>query len=201
MDAGPDERRNAPAALRNRVPILDVLRGVLPAAGTVLEIASGTGQHAAFFAGALPDLTFQPSDPDPEARASIAAWCACLPNVRPPLALDVTAPRWGIARADAVLCINMIHIAPWAACEGLMRGAAHVLPPGGVLVLYGPYRLEGRHTAPSNAAFDQSLRMQNPAWGVRDVEAVLAEAERHGLALDRRVAMPANNQSVVLRRW
>jgi hypothetical protein len=200
MAASQDLRRNAPSTLRNREPILDVLREVLPATGAVLEVASGTGQHVAFFAEALPGLTFQPSDPDAEARASVAAWCASLPNVRPPLALDVTAERWGGTPADAVLCINMIHIAPWTACEGLMRGAAHLLPPGGVLVLYGPYRLGGRHTAPSNAAFDRSLRLQNPAWGVRDLEAVVAEAARRGLSLERRVEMPANNQSIVLRR-
>jgi SAM-dependent methyltransferase len=200
MTAAEDLRRNAPSALRNREPILDVLRRMLPPHGTVLEIASGTGQHTAFFAAAFPGLTFQPSDLDPEARASIAAWGAPLQNVRPPLAIDVTAERWKITRADAVLCINMIHIAPWEACEGLMRGVAHLLPPGGILYLYGPYRLDGRHTAPSNAAFDQSLRMQNPAWGVRDLEAVVAEADRHGLVLLERVPMPANNQSVVLRR-
>jgi len=200
MAAAEDLRRNAPSALRNREPILGVLRRVLPPHGTVLEIASGTGQHTAFFASAFPRLTFQPSDLEPEAWASIAAWSAPLQNVRPPLAIDVTAERWKVARADAVLCINMIHIAPWEACEGLMRGVAHLLSPGGILYLYGPYRLDGRHTAPSNAAFDQSLRMQNPAWGVRDLEAVVAEADRHGLVLVERVPMPANNQSVVLRR-
>ena len=193
-------RRHAPATQRNRKPILDVLRRVLPESGLVLEVASGTGEHAAFFASALPALVFQPSDPDPEACASIAAWCEGLTNVRAPLALDARDVTWPIARAGAVVCINMIHIAPWEACEGLLRGAARVLGAGGVLYLYGPYRLDGRHTAPSNAAFDADLRAENAAWGVRDLEVVVACAERHGLAFDERVAMPANNQSVVFRR-
>jgi SAM-dependent methyltransferase len=194
-------RRHAPATLRNREPLLAVLRRTLPPAGTVLEVASGTGEHAAFFAAALPALVWQPTDLDPAARASIAAWCADVPNVRPPLPLDAAVPdTWEITAADAMLCVNMIHIAPWAACEGLLAGAGRVLPAGAPLVLYGPYRVGGVHTAPSNAAFDDGLRAQNPAWGVRDLEDVLAVASTHGLRHDETVAMPANNLTVVLRR-
>lgn len=195
-----DARRFATATQRNREPILAVLRRVLPPAGVVLEVASGTGEHAASFARALPALRWQPSDPDAEARASIAAWCAGLANVASPLALDACADVWSIARADAIVCINMVHIAPWAACEGLLRGAARVLPGGGPLYLYGPYRVGGAPTAPSNAAFDADLRARDPAWGVRDLEAVVAAAEAVGLRFVERVAMPANNLSVVFRR-
>jgi SAM-dependent methyltransferase len=195
-----DARRSAPAAQRNRGPILAVLRHVLPARGLVLELASGTGEHAACFASALPDLVWQPSDPAPEARASIAAWCRDIPSVRAPLALDAAAARWPIDAADAIVCINLIHIAPWAVCTGVMRGAGRALSPGGVLVLYGPYRVGGAHTAPSNAAFDADLRRQDPAWGVRDLETVIALAGRHGLAHRQTVAMPANNLTLVLER-
>jgi hypothetical protein len=196
-----DARRHAPATQRNRDPILHVLRRVLPSAGLVLEIASGTGEHAAAFAGALHGVTWQPSDADPAARASIAAWTADLPNVRPPLALDVTASPWPIDAADAIVCINMIHIAPWAACEGLMRGAGAILPAGGgVLFLYGPYAIAGAHTASSNAAFDADLRARDPRWGVRDLDAVVACAAAHGLRHVETVAMPANNLSVVFVR-
>jgi SAM-dependent methyltransferase len=194
--------RSAPAAERNKDPILAVLRRVLPARGLVLEIASGTGQHIVHFAKALPELDWQPSDADDDALASIAGWIAHerLGNVAPPLVLDVGAPRWPVARADAIFCSNMIHIAPWQATLDLMRGAAHVLPPGGVLVLYGPYRRFGAHTAPSNAAFDADLRARNPAWGVRDLEAVEEAAGGHGMVLDEVVPMPANNFSVVMRK-
>jgi SAM-dependent methyltransferase len=196
-----DARRYAPAAARNRGPILDALRGRLPASGLLLEVASGSGEHAVHLAAAFPALTIQPSDPDPEARASIAAWAAetGLPNIRPPLALDAAA-AWPAARADAVLCVNMIHIAPWQACEGLVRGAARILPPGGPLVLYGPFRRGGAHTAPSNAAFDESLRAQDPRWGVRDLEAVAALAAAEGFAAPEVVPMPANNLTLVFRR-
>ncbi|HEY8610881.1 MAG TPA: DUF938 domain-containing protein, partial [Roseomonas sp.] len=170
-----DARRYAPAAARNRDPILAALREVLPGQGLVLELASGSGEHAIHFAAALPHLTFQPSDPDPASRASIDAWAAGLGNVRPALALDA-AEDWPIAGVDAVLCINMIHIAPWAATLGLLRGAAARLASGAPLLLYGPYRRSGRHTAPSNAAFDEDLRGRNPAWGVRDLEVVAAAA-------------------------
>ena len=196
----------ASAAERNREPILSVLRHVLPAQGTALEIASGTGQHAGAFAAAFPDLTWQPSDADPAACDSIAAWrdSLNLENLRPPLQLDVTGPDWenGIATSTtAILCINMIHIAPWAACESLIRGAGNLLARDGVLYLYGPYRRGGAHTAPSNADFDVSLRARNPDWGVRDLEAVAAKADMAGLALDQVVAMPANNFSLIFRRF
>jgi len=198
----PDFRRMAPATERNREPILAVLRRVLPASGTVLEIASGTGQHVVHFAAALPGLTWQPSDPDAAARASIAAWTAHagLSNVRVPLALDVCSHPWGIASAQAVVCINMIHIAPWAAAEALFAGAGKLLGPGGVLFLYGPYRRGGAHTAPSNAAFDAQLRATDPEWGVRDMEAVVALGEAQGMRADEPVPMPANNFSLVFRR-
>jgi len=193
-------RRSAPATLRNREPILAVLRRVLPESGLVLEIASGTGEHAAFFAEALPGVRWQPSDPDPGALDSIAAWTEGLETVLPPLSLDAAADVWPVARARAIVCINMIHISPWAATEGLMRGAGRVLDPGAPLYLYGPYRRGGEHTAPSNAAFDADLRARNPGWGVRDLEAVIAEAGRNGLAFEELVEMPANNLSVVFRR-
>jgi hypothetical protein len=165
-------------------------------------VASGTGEHAACFAAALPHLTFQPSDPDEAHRASIAAWRdhAALPNLRPPLALDATEEPWPLDRADAVLCVNMIHIAPWAACERLVAGAARVLPAGGPLILYGPFRRGGAHTSASNAAFDASLRAQDPAWGVRDLDDVRRVAEARGLTLDEAVDMPSNNLTVVFRR-
>jgi SAM-dependent methyltransferase len=196
-----DGALTSPSVARNREPILAVLRRVLPAGGIVLEIASGTGEHAMHFAAALPELTWQPTDRDPEARRSIAARraAAVLPNLLPPLELDAAAPSWPVERADAIVAINMIHIAPWSAAEGLMAGAARLLAPGGILYLYGPYQENGRHTAPSNAAFDASLRARDPEWGVRDVGAVAELAARHGLALAERVAMPANNLSLVFR--
>ncbi len=195
-------RREAPAAQRNRQPILDVLRPELPAKGTVLEIASGTGEHVVHFAAARPDLVFQPSDPDASARASIDDWVRTLGlgNVRPAMMLDATAQAWPVERADAVLCSNMIHISPWQATEGLVAGAGRLLPPQGLLFLYGPYRRGGRHTAPSNEAFDQDLRRRNPAWGVRDLEAVADLAAASGFAPPRIVEMPANNLAVLFRR-
>jgi SAM-dependent methyltransferase len=194
--------RSAPAAARNRDPILAVLRRVMPATGTALEIASGTGEHAVHFAAALPGLTWQPTDPDGDALASIAAWRerANLPNLLPPLRLDVMASPWPVERADAMVCINMIHIAPWRAAEALVAGAARVLAPGGLLFLYGPYKEGSRHTAPTNAAFDADLRARNPEWGVRDLDEVCAMAAEQGLAFEERVAMPANNLSVIVRR-
>ncbi|WP_343712679.1 DUF938 domain-containing protein [Inquilinus sp.] len=197
-----DHRQQAPSAARNRDPILAVLRRVLPPAGTVLEIASGTGEHGVHFAQALPGLTFQPSDPNPDARLSIAAWVADsgLANLRPPLELDVTSPAWPVTAADAVLCINMIHISPWASTEGLMRGAASILPPGAPLYLYGPYRRTGVATAPSNEAFDRDLRQRNPAWGLRELEAIAAVAAAAGFSSPEVTEMPANNLSVVFRR-
>jgi hypothetical protein len=193
---------SSPAALRNRGPILDVLRRVLPARGTVLEIASGSGEHAVHFAAGLPHLTWQPSDPAEDARASIAAYRdqAGLPNLLPPIALDAAAPSWPVTHADAIVSINMIHIAPWSAAEGLMAGAGRLLAPGTVLYLYGPFMEDGHHTAPSNAAFDASLRNSNRDWGVRDLGEVTALAGRHGLDFEERVVMPANNLSVIFRR-
>jgi hypothetical protein len=168
----------------------------------VLEIASGTGEHAVHFAAALPRLNWQPTDPDAEALASIAAWRdrAKLPNLLPPVRLDVTAKLWPVDWADAVVCINMIHISPWSATEALMAGVAKVTAPSGVLFLYGPYKEGGRHTAPSNEAFDADLRARNPAWGVRDLDDVRAMAARYGLVFEERVAMPSNNLSVIFRR-
>lgn len=197
-----DARLYAPATARNRAPIVDVLRRHLPPRGLVLEVASGSGEHVVHFAQAFRGLLFQPSDPDPDARASIDAWRAELapPNVRPAIALDATAEVWPIDAADAVLCINMVHIAPWAAAEGLVRGAARVLAPGGVLYLYGPYKRGGRHTAPSNEAFDRSLRLQDPGWGVRDLEAVAALVGAAGFGQPTVERMPANNFSLVFRK-
>ncbi|CAH2798230.1 MAG: SAM-dependent methyltransferase [uncultured Paraburkholderia sp.] len=195
-------RQRSPSAERNREPILAVLRAVLPATGRVLEIASGTGQHAICFAGALPGLDWQPSDADEAARESIAAWIAhdAPPNVRAPLALDVHEADWGVGTLDAVVCINMIHIAPWSAAESLVGGASRHLRDGGVLYLYGPFRRGGAHTAPSNAAFDDQLRSRDPAWGVRDMEEVVALAASAGFVSDEPVAMPANNFSLVFRK-
>lgn len=196
-----DARRHAPATERNREPIADILRTVLPERGTVLEIASGTGEHVIHFARAFPELDWQPSDPDPAANASIRAWAetARLPNLRPPLTLDASADDWPIERADALLCINMIHISPWEATVGLMRNAAKLLPPGGPLILYGPYRQQGVETAPSNLAFDESLKQRDIRWGLRQLEDVVALAESVGLRNEAVHAMPANNLIVVLR--
>jgi len=193
-------KRSAPAAERNTTPILAALRSVLPARGLVLEIASGTGQHAAAFAAAMPALEWQPTDLDDDALASIAGWRddAQLPNLRAPLRLDVEA-AWPVDRADAILCINMVHISPWSASLALFAGAARTLPRGGVLVTYGPYRFAGVFTAPSNQAFDQSLRARDPAWGVRDVVDLEAAARAVGLGLASILAMPANNHVLVFR--
>jgi len=194
--------RTAPAAERNKDPILAVLQRALPQSGLVLEIASGTGQHAMHFARALPGLMWQPSEPDAQMRPSIAGWLAetGLPNVLPPLDLDVTRPDWPIDRADAVVCINMVHISPWEATEQLLAGCGRILPAGGILYLYGPYRRGDRHTAPSNEAFDASLRQRNPKWGVRDLETVVEAASGHGMELSEVVEMPANNLSVLFAR-
>jgi SAM-dependent methyltransferase len=197
-----DPRLFAPATQRNRQPILVVLSRMLPGEGLVLEVASGTGEHALWFAQHLRPLEWQPSDPDPAMRRSIAVHAegAGVRTLKPPLDLDVTRQPWPIERADAVVCINMIHIAPWSAAEGLMAGAGSLLPPAGVLYLYGPYRRDGRHTAPSNAEFDESLRSRNPDWGLRDLEAVAELAGRQGLELHEVIEMPANNLSVVFVR-
>lgn len=202
-DTPPPVARVAPAAARNRDPILSVLKPRLPASGLVLEIAAGTGEHAVFNAAALPHLSWLPTDADDEALASIAAWRvrAGLPNLMAPLRLDAADPdSWPVKRADAVVNINMIHISPWSAAEGLMIGAGRVLPAGAPLVLYGPYLERDVPTAPSNLAFDEGLRRRNPAWGLRQVEAVAALAACNGLKLRERIAMPANNLSLIFRK-
>jgi SAM-dependent methyltransferase len=197
-----DNRLYAPATLRNRDPILSVLRDVLPSTGTVLEVASGSGEHIVHFARHLPGLIFQPSDPDAEALRSIRAWVldAGVTNVLPPLLIDASAASWPITSADAVLCINMVHIAPWSATEGLIGGAARLLPPDGPLYLYGPYRQQGVPFAPSNEGFDQSLRAHDPSWGVRALEDVAAAAAAAGFGEAVVTPMPANNLSVVFRK-
>jgi SAM-dependent methyltransferase len=197
-----DARRFAPAVARNKAVITEALARHLPAAGLVLEIASGSGEHALHFAAYFPALGFQPTDPDVAALASITAWQAevPLPNLLLPLMLDVLADAWPVQKADAVLCINMIHIAPWEATAALMRGAARVLARDGILFLYGPFKQDGTHTAPSNAEFDASLRAQDARWGVRDLEAVAEIASAAGFAAPVVEAMPANNLSVIFRR-
>ncbi|MBK8999444.1 MAG: DUF938 domain-containing protein [Myxococcales bacterium] len=197
-----DARRFAPATARNREPILAVLERYVSEGARVLEIAAGSGEHACFFAERLPVAEWVPTDADAESRASIDAWRvhSGAARVAPALELDVTASAWPVSRADVVLCVNMIHISPWEATLGLLSGSAKLLPAGGVLFLYGPYRRFGAHTAPSNADFDASLRARDPRWGVRDLEAVSAAAGEAGFALEEVVAMPANNLSVVLRR-
>ena len=191
-------KQRAPATARNREPIHGVLSRVLPATGDVLEIASGTGEHAVYLAAAFPHLGWQPTDADATARASIAAWRAeaALANLRAPLALDAASATWPLARADAIVCINMIHISPWEATLGLLAGAARLAVP--LLYLYGPYVVDGE-TAPSNREFDRALRGRDPRWGVRELRDVEAEAAACGFALAETVAMPANNLSVVLR--
>lgn len=195
-----DVRKHAPATLRNRDAIAEVLMEVLPPTGLVLEIASGSGEHAAHFAARLPGHDWQPSDPDQSALASIAAWCAGLGNVRAPIAIDAAAPDWGVDRADAVLCINMAHISPWAASLGLMAGAARLLASNSPLILYGPFRRHCVPTAPSNEAFDESLRVRDPAWGLRAVEAMTEAALAQGFSFDQLIEMPANNLVLVYRR-
>ncbi|RMF75707.1 MAG: DUF938 domain-containing protein [Alphaproteobacteria bacterium] len=207
----PSRARHAPATLRNREPILAVLQRVLPPSGPVLEVASGTGEHAVFFASRLAPRLWLPSDPDPDNRASIAAWAEATPDARPhlllpPRRIDVTAPCWPVEREviappiTAIVAINLIHIAPIAALHGLMAGAGRILPPGGVLYLYGAMKIGGRHTAPSNAAFDRWLKEQDPRWGVRDIAEVEEAGLSHGLMLVETVPMPANNFSLVFRK-
>jgi hypothetical protein len=197
-----DPRRSAAHVARNTGPILDVLQGILPDKGTVLEIASGSGEHALAFARAFPHLLWQPSDADPVALRSVDAWRSAegASNLLAPVPLDAAGGEWPVERADAILCINMVHISPWAATEGLMRGAARLLDKGAPLFLYGAYFREGRETAPSNVAFDRLLRERNSEWGLRRLEDVVAEAERNGFSLDAVAEMPANNLSVVLRQ-
>ncbi len=211
------KRLSAPATERNRAPILEILRQVLPPTGTILEISSGTGEHAVFFAPQLAPRRWLPSDPSAEARDSIAAWQITVgaslgdspypcPTLAAPIDLDASAAHWPIetdpallAEIGAIVNINMIHIAPWAACLGLMAGASRILPPGGILYLYGPFKQNGQHTAPSNADFDHSLRLRDPAWGVRDLEEVVSIAADRGLNLVQTYPMPANNLSVVFQ--
>ncbi len=197
-----DDRLFSAAASRNRGPILDVLGQILPKQGLVLEIASGSGEHVAHFAAGLPNLTFAPSDPNPKARDSIAAWIAYagVKNVLPPLSLDAATSSWPIEGVDAIICLNMVHISPWAATVGLIGNAGAILPPGAPLYLYGPYKRDGRHTAPSNAEFDAGLRAQNSAWGVRDLEAVADLARGAGFDGPEIMQMPANNLSLIFRR-
>jgi len=197
-----DARETAPAPERNKQPILEVLTRVLPPRGLVLEIGSGTGQHVAHFAQALPALTFQPSEMEVVWHPSIAAWVAAgsLSNVKPPLAIDVTNRPWSVSAADAVVCINVLHISPWETTLALMAGASVILPAAGVLVTYGPYLRGGAHTSQSNAAFDTSLRARNPRWGVRDIDKLAQAAGHEGLALEEAVAMPANNFTLVWRK-
>ncbi|MGQ0660162.1 DUF938 domain-containing protein [Sphingosinicella sp.] len=197
-----DHRRSAPHVARNAEPIAEVLHDMLPARGLVLEVASGTGEHVVHFARAFPKLLWQPSDPEPAALRSIEAWRAetGLFNLLPAVSLDARAAEWPVVEADAVLCINMVHISPWSATVGLMRGAGLLLAAGAPLYLYGAYRQAGVETAPSNEAFDADLRARNPEWGVRDLEAVVAEAEGRGFRLERVAPMPANNLSLVFRK-
>jgi len=202
------DRRHAPATLRNREPILAVLDRVLPPTGTVLEIASGTGEHTAYFAPRLAPRFWQPTDVDPGALRSISAWQGEEPAVTglPPLLLDVLDPRWPRTikllhpPVTAIVAINLIHIAPWEACLGLLAGAGDMLPDEGILYLYGPFRRQDEPMAPSNAAFDADLRSRNPHWGIRDLDDVADAAQAAGLGWLGSIAMPANNRSVILAR-
>lgn len=200
--AGDTSRRSAPAALRNREPIAEVLRDWLPPGGLVLEIASGTGEHAVYFAERFPNLDWQPSDVHPDALASIAAWRAeaRLPNLKPAIVIDAAEPDWPIERADAVLNINMVHISAWPAALGLLDGAAWLLPEGGPLILYGPWLTDAIPTAPSNLEFDADLRRRDPDWGLRRVEEFASAAGERGLALVETRPMPANNMMLLLRQ-
>jgi hypothetical protein len=195
-------RLQSPAAERNRAPILVELQRLLPARGLLLEIASGTGQHAAHCSAGLPGWHWLPSDIDPASLPSISAWCAGLGRVHAPVQVDVLQPHWpGVpAQVDAVYCANLIHIAPWACCAGLMQGAGRHLTPQGLLITYGPYLEDGVPTSPGNLAFDADLRARHPAWGLRRLDDVAGEAARAGLALRERVAMPANNLLLVWAR-
>ncbi|WP_016950336.1 DUF938 domain-containing protein [Anabaena sp. PCC 7108] len=208
MNTTPDKKQFAPATQRNREAILEVLLQVLPANGTVLEVASGTGEHAVFFAPSLKPRQWLPSDPNPILRDSITAWAEEFKsdNISQPLDIDVELPIWPVEKETlpelsivAIVNINMIHISPWSACLGLMAGAGRILPPGGILYLYGPYKQNGKHTAPSNEAFDESLQLQNPEWGVRNLEDVIKAANSQNLILQKTYPMPANNLSVVFR--
>lgn len=192
----------APAAQRNREPIAKVLGKFLPSQGLVLEVASGTGEHAVHFAARFPALTWQPSDAAPDRLESIRAWVesSALPNLRPPLQLDVSAPSWPLERADALLAINLLQVSPPSCAEALFAGAARTLPPGGLAYIYSPLSLDGQHTSEGNVRFDEDLRARNPSWGVRDAAEVEATARAHGFELLERVPMPAHNTSLVFRK-
>jgi len=195
-------KQHWPAPERNKAPLLKVLAHVLPRRGSVLEVASGSGQHAVHFASNLPGLRWLPSDPADDNLVSIRAWVhdAALPNLSDPVQLDVLSSIWPVATVDAIFNANMIHIAPWACCVALFDGAARHLTAEGILITYGPYRIDGRHTSESNERFDAGLRAQDPSWGVRDLDDVEREAERVGMLLNERIQMPANNFSLVFRR-
>lgn len=200
MRAMPDARRHSPAAERNGPPILAELQRLLPPAGLMLEIASGTGQHAAFLSEGLPGWQWQPSDHDASSLPSIAAWCDGLDRVRAPITLDVLDSAWPVPQVDAIYCANMIHVAPWACTAGLMQGTARHLAPQGLLLTYGPYIEDDRPTAPSNLAFDADLRARNADWGIRRLADVATTAAAAGLTLRDRIAMPANNLLLVWSR-
>jgi hypothetical protein len=198
-------RRQAPSAQRNAAAILDVLRQILPGSGTVLEIGSGTGEHARAFAPALAPISWLPSDPDPDQRASIIAWTTDMtgPKPLPPRVIDASSADWDVRPEDNIVAItsaNVIHISPWSTTQGLVAGAGRILPPGGVLHFYGPFKRGGVHITDSNAAFDATLRARDPAWGVRDLDDIEALAKDAGLELDQVIDMPSNNYSVVFKR-
>jgi len=204
MNTPSEKARHFPATARNRDFIADVLKRYLPSSGTVLEIGSGSGEHCVYFSGLFPHLDWQPSDPDPLNLDSIQAWIDAerseATNIHPPLAINASDIILPLESADAIMCANVIHISPWDATQGLMRLAGALMPQDGILYLYGPYKIGGAHTAPSNESFDHSLRSQNETWGVRDFEGVCAEAEKNGLAIVDRIEMPSNNQSVIFRK-
>jgi SAM-dependent methyltransferase len=202
LNASNDGRLASPSAQRNKEPIAEVLEQVLPQAGLVLEVGSGTGEHTVHFARVMPHLIWQPSERDSDCLRSITAWAAveAQANVRQPLDLDVTDDQWPIAAADAIVCINMIHIAPWSVTQALLRGASRILPTGGLVCLYGPYRVAGKHTSASNRAFDAQLRAMNAEWGVRELDALSNEARAFNVELERTFEMPANNLIAVFRK-
>jgi SAM-dependent methyltransferase len=202
FDGDAEAKRFAPATERNRDAISAVLSEILPQSGTVLEVASGTGEHIVHFAAAFPHLRWQPSDYDEAGLSSIAAWAreSGLPNILPPVRIDASAANWPVLLADAIVCINMVHIAPWVATDGLFAGAARLLANGAPLYLYGPYRETGVSTAESNEAFDSSLKERNCDWGLRQVDDMVSLGTEHGFTLDQRTAMPANNLSLVFRK-
>jgi SAM-dependent methyltransferase len=202
LSASDDGRLASPSAARNKDPIADALAQVLPQKGLVLEVGSGTGEHVVHFARVMPHLAWQPTEQDEACLRSISAWVAveAQANVRQPVFLDVASAQWPIAAVDVIISINMIHIAPWSAAQALLRGASSILPAGGLLCLYGPYRVAGKHTSASNRAFDAELRAMNSEWGVRDLDAVSSEASAFNLDLERTIQMPANNLIAVFRK-